>query len=524
MKTPITQLSLKELIKVTLGKLTIKIKLCCILSFLLSSPSTLANNISHSEIPQVQVSLGEKIAFHSKYLNEERAFYVRLPDNYQQSKKNYPVIYLLDANNETLTYMDNLYFHSVTQIERLMKHEDIPESIIIGIPFKRNQWFGNVINYPSSFRDYLTKEVLSYVNDNYRTSASSSLIGQSYSAVFVINSLPNNDGLFSNFIAIEPVLSNGELEKAVDNYQKNEVENATLQIIMGGDHLLHEAQELVRQIDSSTNKNVDISLESFPTESHGSVYYPALNSGLRKQFQDYRLPDKSTILSGKFGHQELLNYFDKRAAKYHVTTTEKQFQSAVFEVIFSQLMVKDFKQAFDLWPVWQSKYKTYNANRIVNHFTRNNDNASAINFLLYLTKAMPKSVNTLDQLAALYLQDKQEEQADKYHNQIKNLLAETFSKPLSSQQEDDMNRYGYYLLNKKRNDEAIVIFEKISQANPESINAFDSLAEAYATADNVQGAITSLEQAIKLAKRKEGVSTVTFSQKLQQLKTLQEAD
>jgi len=498
------------------------------LFFLMSSGLASASDISRGEVQQVNVNLGEKIIFQSKNLAEQREFYLRLPKDYHQTKHSYPVIYLLDANNETLTYMDNLYFHSVTQIERLMEHGDIPQSIIVGIPFKSSQWFGNVISNAQPFRDYLTKELSTYVNDNYRTLNNNILIGQSYSAVFVIDSMPLSGDTFNGYIAIEPVLGGGALENSIAKYQKiseqkaanKTVNHSDLQIIMGGAIMLHEVIELSEQITNSLDKETTISLKTFPEESHGSVYYPALNYGLRKFFEDYRQPSKKQILSSNFGHKELLSYFEKRTNKYQVEATERQFQSAVFEAIFYQLMDKKFDQAFALWPIWKSPYKIYNANRIISYFLRANDSASAIELLNHLVTAMPTSVSVVDRLANLYQQENNIEQAEIYRLKAKQLLLDIFSKPVSQKQEASLNRYGYSLLQQKRNQEAIHVFKQISQVKPDSINALDSLADAYEAEKSYQKAINSLEQAIVIATDKDNVNIAPFQQKINRMKNI----
>jgi len=517
-KTLFTQPPLRKLNKVTVKMLTRLLTVVALLPLLLISQFSSANDISRSEVAQININLGEKIAFYSENLKEQRDFFIRLPEGYQETKRNYPVIYLLDANNETLTYMKDLYFHSVVQIDRLMQQGDIPESIIVGIPFQSNQWFSNVSSNPVPFRNYLTDELSSYIDNNYRTAKNNILIGQSYSALFVINTLPYSSDTFNNFVAIEPILSSGELEKAVENYQNISTNNAGLQIIMGGTTFIDEAKALSKQIYSSADKMVNVSIETYPMESHGSVYYPALNSGLRNHFRDFRKPNKEQILTENFTHQSLKAYFDNRASKYQVETTERQFQFALFDTIHYQIMAKNFDQAFDLWPLWKSQYKMYNANNIANKFIRNNDRASAITFLKHVTKAMPNAVRAVDRLAVLHQQDQQPEQANKYRLKVQKLLTKIFNKPISVKQEDSLNRYGYNLLSQKRNQEAIAIFKRITQAKPDSINAYDSLADAYESVKNHADAIKALEKAIIMASNKDDMSTASFQQRLSRLK------
>lgn len=524
MKTLLTLPPLTKLTKVTVKMLTRLITVCVLLPLLMISQFTSANDISRSEVPQIKMDLGEKIAFYSDNLKEQREFFIRLPEGYQDTKRDYPVIYLLDANNEILTYMKDLYFNSVIQIERLMQHVDIPESIIVGIPFNSAQWFSNTVNNPQPFRSYLTKELSSYIDDNYRTANNNILIGQSYSALFVLNTLPKSSDTFNSYVAIEPILASGELEKAIESYQGISVKNSDLQIIMAAGSFLSEAKALKEQLVNLVGKATNVSLEIFPKESHGSVYYPALNSGLRKHFKDFRKPSKETILTANFNHQSLLNYFDKRAAKYQVKTTDKQFQSAVYDTIYNQIIAKKFKQAFTLWPVWKTQYKIYNANIIISNFLRNNDRTSAITFLEHLTIAMPTSVRAIDRLATLYQQEQKLEQASTYRLKVKQLLSEIFNKPISAKQEDALNRYGYNLLSEKRNQAAIAIFKRITKAKPDSVNAFDSLADAYESVKNHSEAIKALEKTIALANSKDDMNTASFQQRLSRLKNMINTD
>ncbi|RAI97589.1 CubicO group peptidase (beta-lactamase class C family) [Chitinophaga skermanii] len=69
---------------------------------------------------------------------------------------------------------------------------------------------------------------------------------------------------------------------------------------------------------------------------------------------------------------------------------------------------------------------------------------------------------------------------------------------IKSLNENNMNTLGYYYLNEKKFDDAITIFELMTFQYPNSSNAFDSLAEGYATAGKREQAITYYEKAIQL--------------------------
>lgn len=66
--------------------------------------------------------------------------------------------------------------------------------------------------------------------------------------------------------------------------------------------------------------------------------------------------------------------------------------------------------------------------------------------------------------------------------------------------EADINTYAYGLMNQKKMDEAMALFKKNVQQYPKSWNAYDSLAEAYATSGDKARAIEYYSKARELAK------------------------
>jgi FKBP-type peptidyl-prolyl cis-trans isomerase len=64
--------------------------------------------------------------------------------------------------------------------------------------------------------------------------------------------------------------------------------------------------------------------------------------------------------------------------------------------------------------------------------------------------------------------------------------------------ESDLNGFGYRLLAKKRNREAIEVFKLNVEVYPQSANVYDSLAEAYATSGDKPRAIENYQKALEL--------------------------
>lgn len=64
--------------------------------------------------------------------------------------------------------------------------------------------------------------------------------------------------------------------------------------------------------------------------------------------------------------------------------------------------------------------------------------------------------------------------------------------------ENDLNNYGYNLINQKQFDKAIEILALNAQRNPKSANAWDSLGEAYALKGDKKNAITNFKKSLTL--------------------------
>ncbi len=76
-------------------------------------------------------------------------------------------------------------------------------------------------------------------------------------------------------------------------------------------------------------------------------------------------------------------------------------------------------------------------------------------------------------------------------------------KALTVATEAELNQYGYQLLGQKKVDEAIRVFEKNTKDHPASWNAWDSLAEGWATAGDKKKAAASYEKALSMTEDEE---------------------
>jgi tetratricopeptide (TPR) repeat protein len=76
--------------------------------------------------------------------------------------------------------------------------------------------------------------------------------------------------------------------------------------------------------------------------------------------------------------------------------------------------------------------------------------------------------------------------------------SQTMKDGLAIATENDLNNYGYQLLNQKKFDEGIAILTLATQRYPKSPNAWDSLGEGYALKGDKKNAITNFKKALTL--------------------------
>ena len=164
------------------NKLQSKIFLLFLVIMLLSTSISFAQN-------KLEILLGKEVIIKSKTLNEERIATVFLPVNYDASSQKYPVIYLLDARAN--------FQHTTSAVNFLSRQGIIPQIIVVAIHnIDRTKDFSPVHDerMPTSggaekFLNFVSDELITEINKNYRTSDFSILIGHSFGGTFAVYSL-----------------------------------------------------------------------------------------------------------------------------------------------------------------------------------------------------------------------------------------------------------------------------------------------------------------------------------------------
>jgi len=149
------------------------------------------------------------ILFNSQFVDDTFHIFISLPDDYNNTDKRYPVLYVLDGD---------ISYGIAAGIARYLEiGGNIPELIVIGIGYgaidksagnKRNRDYRPGGNGGAEiFKKFINEELISYVDGNFRTVIDDRTItGYSLGGLFALYSLFTQPGIFNKYIVGSPYL------------------------------------------------------------------------------------------------------------------------------------------------------------------------------------------------------------------------------------------------------------------------------------------------------------------------------
>lgn len=253
----------------------------------------LFTNVSFAQ-NKLKIVPGEELSIKSTFLNEDRVVTVFLPDNYKTSSQKYLVMYLLDARTH--------FQHVTGAVNFLSRQGIIPQVIIVAVHnIDRTKDFSPVQDkrMPTSggaekFLNFVSDELITEINKNYRTSDFSILMGHSFGGTFAVYSLLAKPEIFDAYIAISPYIHyvDNYLVKEAKNKLKSNYNNQKYFYMTVGDEptyfsALGEFSSLVKE---KSNKAIEFAYVKMDDENHGSIPYLSVFNGLKFIFSDWQLP------------------------------------------------------------------------------------------------------------------------------------------------------------------------------------------------------------------------------------------
>ncbi len=248
-----------------------------------------------------QIVVGTKHSLHSNVLDEDREFWISLPESYndpEASHKKYPLLIVLDGNShfKTITGLVS-YMSSAYNIR-------IPEMIVVGIqnidrrrdftPDKIITVRENNTGGGEKFLRFIEDELINELDKNYRTTSYQILFGHSLGGLLATHAYMKRNTIFNAFIVVDPSFGTWDAETmdakleavteesfnrflyiATANWGKRNIRNRDRHV------KLHEA------LNSKCEGYFPAKLEYFESENHNSVSPIAFYNGISAIFDGY---------------------------------------------------------------------------------------------------------------------------------------------------------------------------------------------------------------------------------------------
>ena len=297
--------------------------------------------ISHED-----VTIGKYRKFQSGILEGEVTYLVHLPDGYENSKKNYPVVYMM--NGQSVSSFAN----AAATLDNL-SNERIPDMILIGISntgvaagYRSCPDDSGNVRLGDSFSKFLREDLIPEIKRNYRTNDYKILFGQSNTGLFVLYNLLKQPDMFNAYVVASPMFGwcpQFYAEQTSTFLKNNPSLNKKLYVSYGDlDYVevlrhINDFKEILKQSQAGFQWQVDL------IENAGHVPFMTLNSALLYIFSECTINEERK----KFSIPEIKTHFEKLSAEYGFTVVPKA--GVLFDMAIDKKNEKEFERAVDLF-------------------------------------------------------------------------------------------------------------------------------------------------------------------------------
>lgn len=303
------------------------------------------------------LTVGETISIQSRLLEEERTIWVSVPEDYGQSKKPYPVLYLLDAE-WNFPYVSGL-------VRQMISGGDIPPLILVGIvntnrsrdltPAGPNGQANARFGGAKAFLEFLSEELHPMLAEKYRLQPYRAIAGHSFGGLFTVFSLMQKPAFFQGYIALSPSLGRNDEQQvslAKAFVQRQGIPQQRLFVAVGneGGYTQLSTEKFMQVLQDAKLGPLHSKYLHLREENHVSITIPGFHQGLRYLFDGYNIehfPALDDFFLVKEHYQQLSNRLG-----YLIPVPEEQYQKytqqllAARDLDYAFFLLEKYKVAF----------------------------------------------------------------------------------------------------------------------------------------------------------------------------------
>lgn len=168
---------------------------------------------SNASQPNDPIPEHETFKIQSQQIGEERTINIWTPEDYKMTSDSLPVMYMADGG------VKEDFPHIANTLAELIKEKKIKPLILVGIEntqrrrdltgfteVEKDKEIAPVVGGSEKFRAFIKDELFPEINKKYRTTNEKSIIGESASGLFVMETFFLTPEMFDNYIAFDPSL------------------------------------------------------------------------------------------------------------------------------------------------------------------------------------------------------------------------------------------------------------------------------------------------------------------------------
>jgi len=241
----------------------------------------------------------------SKVLKFKQSISIKLPKNYDEnSNLKHPIIVVLDGHY--------LFTPVIGQTDFQTYFENMPSSIIVGINHENNNLSetfyddvsGLTIDSGVKFSEFISKELLPYLDKNYNTNHFRVVVGHERSASLMNAFLLKEEPVFQAYVNLSPEFIGDMSHNIIKRVQVLNKDIIYYMATSTKDVKLIRANALIinNELKHVDNKYFKFYFDDFDGESHHAMVMSGIARGFEKIFDDYK------PISGKEMNDEVVSY------------------------------------------------------------------------------------------------------------------------------------------------------------------------------------------------------------------------
>ncbi|MFT3902976.1 MAG: alpha/beta hydrolase-fold protein [Niabella sp.] len=238
------------------------------------------SNASQSSDPVPQ---HETFTIKSKQVREDRIINVWTPENYKTNSDSLPVMYMADGG------IKEDFPHIANTLAKLIKEKKIKPLILVGIEntqrrrdltgfteVEKDKEIAPIVGGSEKFRAFINDELFPEINKRYRTTTEKSIIGESASGLFVMETFFLTPEMFDNYIAFDPSLwwNNHYLVRTAKEYLAKFPTNEKRLWFAGSNtgDIFPYTKELANILKTENSANLIWDYSDEPKEKHTTIF------------------------------------------------------------------------------------------------------------------------------------------------------------------------------------------------------------------------------------------------------------